>query len=139
MDPKTQYINSLFNTFQNNIASTVNAGSYTSNVNPLSTATTLTETNNNFVVSIDTSFNNRIFVDGDITLNSRLFLSNPNTLFVNGILYAGTQNFTNVFRDVSINGNIAVNGLTSLQDRLFVGNDVVLNSRLFLKWPLSSQ
>ena len=132
MDPKTQNINSLFNAFQNNIATTMNTGNYNSVLNTLPTKTTLTEKNNQFVVSIDTSFNNRLFVDGDVVLNSRIFLSNPNTLFINGILYGGTGNVLSVFSDVSVNSNLNVGGLTTLNKTLYVGSDVSLNTRLFL-------
>ena len=78
-------INSLYNSFQSNINSIVSGGSYTNLISPINSNSTLTETNNELVISIDSSFNNRLFVDGDVILNSRLFLSKPNTLFVNGI------------------------------------------------------
>ena len=132
MDPNTDYINTLFNSFKSNINSTITTGKYSSVINPIATNATLFEENGDFVVSIDTSFNNRVHINGDVVLNSRLILNNPNTLFINGILYGGTSNLLTVFADLSVNGNLKVNSLATLNDRLFVNKDVSLSSRLFL-------
>ena len=132
MDPKTKNINSLYNLFQNKIVTTNKTGNYNSVISTLPTITTRTEENNEFVVSIDSSFNNRLFVQGDVIMNSRLFLTNPNTLYINGILYGGTGKVLSVFSDISVNGNINVGGLSSLNNTLFVGSDVSINTRLFL-------
>ena len=53
----------------------------------------ITEINNDVVFNVDASFNDRVFVNGDVIMNSRLFLTNPNTLFVDGVLIKGTGDY----------------------------------------------
>ena len=101
----------------------------------------------------DASINGRLYIGDDVSLNSNLYVDNysnfnknvimNDSLYVLGGFDLGGEmtlrGFTTFNKDVSMNGNLSVGGNqsifvqdVSINNRLYVGNDVSLNSKLWV-------